>query len=62
MNSVTGSLVVVIILVLLSIGMMIMKSYYAKTIKVQILKEDYHLSEQNEQENDTKEENDEESS
>ena len=60
MNSVTGSLVVVIIFVLLSIGMMIMKSHYAKTIKMQILKEDYNLSEQAEQEEDPKEENDEE--
>ena len=59
MNSVTGSLYIVIIFLLLSAGLIIAKSHIAKSIKMQILKEDYDLSGQEEQEDAFQEDDDE---
>lgn len=52
MNLTTAGLYIVVIFFVISVGLIAVKSYFAKTIKLQILKEDYDLPEQEAQKNE----------
>ena len=52
MNSTTAGLYIVILFFLVSVGLIAVKSCFAKSVRIQILKEDYELPEQEEQKNE----------